>query len=164
MPAIHWPYVYPELYKINVYGTYFKPRYPLDPAPSALGQGISGELLWNQVLFGGLGFDLNFLPETDSLRGGNLYRIALHTGIIIQLDNADRHHILLHLRPGYSWVRSTDGNGGTLGISYGIGYEFGLKSNYHIGPEIMYHSYSQSSGSPYGLGAWSFGLRFTFGE
>lgn len=161
--AIQWPYVYPEFLKINIQAGTFKAVYALDPQPRAYSFGISGELLWNQVLFGGLGFELNFLPETDSLRGGNLYRLMLHTGAIVQLDDADKHHILLHLRPGYSWVRSTDGNGAKFGISLGLGYEYGLKSGLHISPEIMYHLYGQPSGTLYGLKVWTFGLRLTFG-
>lgn len=162
--AIQWPYVYPEWYKINLQVGTFRAGYAVDPQPRALSFGISGELLWTQVLFAGLGYELNFLPETDSLRGGNLYRIALHLGVIIQLDDYERHHLLLHVRPGYSWLGSTDGHGGKMGISLGIGYEYGLSSRHFLSPELMYHAYSKPNGQPYSLKAWTFGLRFTFGK
>lgn len=164
--AIQWPYVYPELYKINLHGGFFKAGgYPLSPKPTAFSFGISGEFLWNQILFAGLGFELNFLPEQDTLAsGGNLHRIPIHLGALIQLDERERHHILIHVRPGYSWIRSTDGNGGKIGIGLGIGYEYSLSSGYHLSPEVIYHAYGQPDGTPYSLSAWTFALRFTFGE
>ena len=162
---IHWPFVYPLSYKIGAILGLERAGYLSGEKVWAGKFGVSVDFMWKQTLFAGLGYDLVRVPKKDTiLKGALIHRIFLNSGLIIQLDEGERHHILLNLRPGFSLIRSSEYNSSVLGFSFGLGYEYSLNSDYILAPEFMFHRYKTPKESPYILPRWSFGLRFIFGE
>lgn len=163
--AIQWPYVYPIQYKASVQlGVRFI-KLPQGQSAKALTLGASLEFLWNQVLFFGPSYQLDFIPDNKFYGVAKTHRIALNCGIIIQLDDFERHHLLLHLRPGYSMLKTSVGNVSKLGVGIGFGYEYAFNSDFFISPEIMYYRYPNvDQNYPYGFSGLTFGVRMTFGK
>ena len=162
--AIQWPYVYPIQYKASVQVGLRTIKLP-NGLTKSLTLGTSWEFLWNQVLFFGPSYEIDFIPDNAFYRKATTQRFALNTGIIIQLDENERHHLLLHLRPGYSKLKTSDGNVSKLGVGIGFGYEYAFNSDFFLSPEIMYYRYPKVDKSyPYGFSGFTFGLRLTFGK
>ena len=156
---IQWPLVYPDIYKAIL-----KIGFQKNSGSFGLAFGAAAEFIWNQTLFGGLGYEFNQVPKQLVFEGGKIHRIALQSGAIFQIDDYGRHHILIHLRPGYSLLKSKDGNGSGIGLGLGLGYDFGLNSDFILSPELIYHWYPSVSGSPHSLSGINFGLRLSFGK
>jgi hypothetical protein len=154
-----WPLVYPDIYKALL-----KIGFQKNSGSFGLAFGVAAEFIWNQTLFGGLGYEFNQVPKQLVFEGGKIHRIALQSGAIFQIDDYGRHHILIHLRPGYSLLKSKDGNGSGMGLGLGLGYDFGLNSDFILSPELIYHWYPSISGSPHSLSGINFGLRLSFGR
>ena len=156
---IQWPLVYPDIYKAIL-----KIGFQKNSGSFGLAFGAAAEFIWNQTLFGGLGYEFNQVPERLDFEGGKIHRIAIQSGAIFQIDDYGRHHILIHLRPGFSLLKSKDGNGSGMGLGLGLGYDFGLNSDFILSPELIYHWYPSISGSPHSLSGINFGLRLSFGR
>ena len=156
---IQWPLVYPDIYKAIL-----KIGFQKNSGSFGLAFGAAAEFIWNQTLFGGIGYEFNQVPKQLVFEGGKIHRIALQSGAIFQINDYGRHHILIHLRPGYSLLKSKDGNGSGIGLGLGLGYDFGLNSDFILSPELIYHWYPSVSGSPHSLSGINFGLRLSFGK
>ena len=126
--------------------------------------GAAFEMIWEQTLFYGLGYEMGFVPKQDSVSGAKLHRFGINTGVIFQLDEYERHHLLALFRPGFSMVRSDAGNATRFGLGLGIGYEYSINSDYIICPEIVYHKYPSGAGTRPGFSNWSFAVRVSFGK
>lgn len=162
--AVQWPYVYPELYKYSLDVGLHPVRLPGLSKLKAFAFGLSGEFLWNQVLFYGLSYEFVIVPQNKYQKTASIHRMQLNTGIIYALDDQERNHLLFYLRPGFSQLRTQKGNVSKPGICLGIGYEFAYNSDYYLSPCIMYHRYPILDEYPYGLSGLVFGLRIMRGK
>ena len=162
--SIVWPLVYPNRYKaiLNI-GTQ-RNKFANGNTAWGLSFGASFEMLWEQTLFYGLGYQYSSIPKTDTLDGGTIHRVSLQTGIIIQLDDYERHHLLIHLRPGIALLKSKEVNASAFGIGLGIGYDYCINSDFVIAPEVIYNWYPAISDSPYRISGWNIGCRISFGR
>ena len=162
--SVLWPLVYPNRYKaIITLGTQ-KNKYSSGSSGWGLSFGASFEKLWEQTLFYGLGYQYNTISKLDSLEPGTVHRVSLQTGIIFQLDEYERHHLLFHIRPGMAFLKYKNGSANAFGVGIGLGYDFCLNSDFILAPEFIYNWYSTISDSPYQVSGWNFGLRFSFGS
>ena len=157
---VQWPLVYPEQFKIagrlgvqKVKNGSFAPSF-----------GAAFEMIWEQTLFYGAAYEMGIIPAQDSVPGGKTHRFGLNTGIIFQLDEYEKHHLLVLIRPGLSTVKSEGGNASRFGLGLGIGYEYSLNSDYILCPEIVYHKFPNGTATMPGFSNWSFALRLSFGK
>lgn len=157
---VQWPLVYPEQFKIagrlgvqKVKNGSFAPSF-----------GAAFEMIWEQTLFYGAAYELGIVPSQDSVSGGKTHRFGLNTGIIFQLDEYEKHHLLALIRPGLSMVKTEVGNASRFGLGLGIGYEYSLNSDYILCPEIVYHKFPTGSARMPVFSSWSFALRLSFGK
>jgi len=164
LKTIHWPLVYPEQYKAAINLGLQRNSFTNGTTNFGVSFGASLEFLWEQTLFYGLGYQFNTVPKTDSLEGGSIHRISANTGIIIQLDDLEKHHLLIHIRPGMSFLKAKEGNASAFGLGLGLGYDFSINSDFILAPEVIYNWYPALKDSPYGVSGWNFGLRFSFGK
>ena len=162
--TIHWPLVYPDQYKAAINLGLQRNSFANGTKNFGVSFGASLEFLWEQTLFYGLGYQFNTVPKADSLEGGSIHRISANTGIIIQLDDLEKHHLLIHIRPGMAFLRAKEGNASAFGLGLGLGYDFLINSDFILAPEVIYNWYPALSDSPYGVSGWNFGLRFSFGK
>lgn len=159
-----WPYVYPELYKYGAEIGLRPVKLPGLSSLKAFALGLSGEFLWNQVLFYGLSYELVVVPKNKYQATASMHRLQLNTGLIYSLDDDERNHLLFYFRPGLSNLRTQKGAITRPGICLGIGYEFAYNSDYYLSPEIMYYRYPILDKYPYGLSGWMFGIRIMKGK
>jgi len=157
---VQWPLVYPEQFKIagrlgvqKVKDGSFAPSF-----------GAAFEMIWEQTLFYGAAYEMGIIPAQDTVSGGKTHRFGLNTGIIFQLDEYEKHHMLVLIRPGLSMVKSEGGNASRFGLGLGIGYEYSLNSDYILCPEIVYHKFPNGTATMPGFSNWSFALRLSFGK
>lgn len=157
---VQWPLVYPEKFKISgrlgvqkVKDGSFAPSF-----------GAAFEMIWEQTLFYGASYEMGIIPAQDSVSGGKTHRFGLNTGIIFQLDEYEKHHLLALIRPGISMVKSDGGNASRFGLGLGIGYEYSINSDYILCPEIVYHKFPSGTSTRPGFSNWSFALRLSFGK
>jgi len=157
---VQWPLVYPEQFKIagrlgvqKVKNGSFAPSF-----------GAAFEWIWEQTLFYGAAYEMGIVPAQDSIPGGKTHRFGLNTGIIFQLDEYEKHHLLVLIRPGLSMVKSKVGNASRFGLGLGIAYEYSLNSDYILCPEIVYHKFPSGTSTLPGFSNWSFALRLSFGK
>jgi hypothetical protein len=157
---VQWPLVYPEQFKIagrlgvqKVKNGSFAPSF-----------GAAFEMIWEQTLFYGAAYEMGIIPAQDSVPGGKTHRFGLNTGIIFQLDEYEKHHMLVLIRPGLSMVKSEGGNASRFGLGLGIGYEYSLNSDYILCPEIVYYKFPNGTATMPGFSNWSFALRLSFGK
>jgi hypothetical protein len=162
--SIEWPLVYPDRYKAILNLGSLRNKYSTGDASWGLAFGASFELLWEQTLFYGIGYQYNSVPKKDSLAGGTFHRILFQTGAIFQLDDFEKHHLLIHLRPGIAILGGKDANGSAFGIGTGFGYDYTINSDFIIAPEVIYNWYPAISDSPYWASGWQVGLRISFGR
>jgi hypothetical protein len=162
--SIEWPLVYPNRYKAILNLGTQRNTYSSGATALGLSLGASLEMLWEQTLFYGLGYQFNSVSKLDSLAGGTIHWIALQTGVIFQLDNYERHHVLIHFRPGMALLKSKELNASAFGVGLGFGYDYTLNSDFVIAPEIIYNWYPAISDSPYSVAGWYIGLRVSFGR
>ena len=161
---MHWPYVYPHDFKISFEPGIHPAGLPDGSKVLATTYGLALEFLWTQVLFYGPAYELNIIPANEQFKEARIHRFALNTGIIVLLDDYEKHHILLYLRPGYSQLRTSKGNVSQFGVGLGVGYEYNISSRYIVSPQIFYYRYPKLENYPYGLSGWMFSLRFTYGK
>ncbi|HOY97540.1 MAG TPA: hypothetical protein PK509_17490 [Catalimonadaceae bacterium] len=157
---VQWPLVYPEQFKIacrlgvqKVKNGSFAPSF-----------GAAFEMIWEQTLFYGAAYEMGIVPAQDSIPGGKTHRFGLNTGIIFQLDEYEKHHLLALIRPGLSMVKTEGGSASRFGLGLGIGYEYSLNSDYILCPEIVYHKFPGGTATMPGFSSWSFALRLSFGK
>lgn len=162
--AIQWPFVYPKYYKVSLESCIRPVKKPNGTSFYSAAFNASFELLWYQVLFYGLGYEYNYISKNEVLTAATVHRLFLNTGIILILDEREKHHFLFHFRPGLAHLRSTVGNLTRPGIGLGIGYEYSLNSRWLLSPEVLYYRFPIVDNYPYGFSGYMFGLRLTYGR
>jgi len=156
--------VYPNRYKAIINLGSQRNSFANGSTAWGLSIGASLELLWQQTLFYGLGYQYNSIPKSDTLDGASIHRISIHSGVIFQLDEYERHHLLIHVRPGLAIFKSNVTNATAFGLGIGLGYDYCINSDFILAPEVIYNWYTAISDSPYRASGWNIVLRLSFGR
>jgi hypothetical protein len=161
--ALHWPYAYPEYLKIGFATGLRSIQLPKDNSCISPSFGGSLEFIWNQIIFLGPSYSFSFIPKNNFFKAATIHRIQLSSGILVQLDDLEKHHLILQFLPGWSILNSQAGSKAKFGLGLGIGYEYAINSTFQLSPEIIYYRYPNLDNYPYGLSGFSIGLRLNYG-
>jgi len=162
--SISWPPSYPHTYKAIARLGFQKYSGPMGKSGFAPNAGLAGELLLLRTFIAGAGYDLSFIPAQDSLGAAKAHRLSLHTGFVIPLDNFEKHHLVVVFRPGLAFLRSGAGSSASVGLAFGLQYEYTLNSDVLLSPELMINKYAGFGASGYRLSNLLLGFRVSFGR